>query len=662
MIDEYIKAHKAGEREYKARLAAGEYPYLTALDDILPDNGTMTQTRGGLMEIPVEFIAGTKTRARQNSFAPNFMPLLGPETEFAMKWSNLYNAQMDEGFNSPIKVYEYLHRFYVLEGNKRVSVSRFLDMPTIMAEITRIIPSQEVLNREPAYSEFMDFYKVCPIYDIECSIPGSYKEIAALLGQKIGSGAAEWDADLVLSLRQLYWRFSRALNATQEKINEMAPGDAFLVYLRIYIKDVFQHISDKELERRLKEIRKEISTAGNREKVALVESSDEVIKAGGLITKTGSLITKPGSIIGKVIPQISYSVKHPLKAAFIYDKTPESSDWIYNHDAGRRRVEAAYGGIVVTERFIDKDAEKAIKEAAEWGAAVIFTVTPIFMTETLRAAIRYKDILFLNCSVNLAHNAVRTYYAKLYEAKFLAGIVAAVEAKRCGSSMIGYCSDYPIYGTIAGINAFAIGAAMIDPDIKIYLEWTTKQDNDWWRSMQEKGIKVISAFDSTHRIDGSNVYGVFRIDRDNETGEERVTNLATPIWKWGKLYEIILKTVLEGTYHASLVDKKDQATNYWWGMISGVVDIEISDSISPYTKQLVDILRSNIIHGMMNPFDGVLKSQDGWIRKADEPLLTSKDIIMMNWLNENIIGEIPETETLNEEAKATVSVSGVKQS
>ena len=66
MIDEYIKARKAGEHEFRSRLADGEYPYLPALDDILPDNGTRPQSNLGLMEIPVEYIAGTKTRARQN--------------------------------------------------------------------------------------------------------------------------------------------------------------------------------------------------------------------------------------------------------------------------------------------------------------------------------------------------------------------------------------------------------------------------------------------------------------------------------------------------------------------------------------------------------------------------------------------------------------------
>ena len=63
MTEEYNKALKAGEKEYKAKLAAGEYPYLPALDDIEPDADTLTHKPLGIMEIPVELIAGTKTRS-----------------------------------------------------------------------------------------------------------------------------------------------------------------------------------------------------------------------------------------------------------------------------------------------------------------------------------------------------------------------------------------------------------------------------------------------------------------------------------------------------------------------------------------------------------------------------------------------------------------------
>ena len=181
MIDEYLKAKKIAEKEYKAKVSAGEYPFLPALDDILPDSDTLPQKPLGIMAIPTWLIAGTKTRARQNSFSPGFMPLLEPDSEFASKWSSLYMAQVSEGINDPVKVYEYLHKFYVIEGNKRVSVCKYNEMPVISADVIRVMPSAEVLEKNPAYAEFLKFYDATGIYDIVCSRAESYEEIAELL-------------------------------------------------------------------------------------------------------------------------------------------------------------------------------------------------------------------------------------------------------------------------------------------------------------------------------------------------------------------------------------------------------------------------------------------------------------------------------------------------
>ena len=683
MIDEYIKARKAGEKEYKERLAEGEYPCLPALDELLPDNGTMPGRRLGFIEIPVWQIAGTKTRARQNSFSPGFMPLLGPETEFAMKWANLYNAQMNEGFSDPIRVYEYKHRFYVVEGNKRVSVSRFLDMPTIMADVTRIIPTLDELHRDTAYAGFLDFYNVCPLFDIECSSREGYEEIATLLGQDLEQ---RWPDELVRSLKASYWSFEKNYCIIRDRLADMNAGDAFLVYLRIYVKDALAVTSDKEIEKRLKKISKEFLVAVSDEKIALVESTDSkgrvgmtgdggasesslITRTGAAIARTGDALARTGGAVTKVITG-SYSTRHPLRTAFIYDRDPESSNWLYNHEAGRKRLESDFGALVVTGKFVIGESadtfESAVSEAVKWGADVVFTTSVRQMDDTLRAAIRYEDVIFLNCSINLAHQAVRTYYAKLYEAKFLAGVVAGAAAASDGSHMIGYCSDYPIYGTIAGINAFAIGAAMTDPQARVVLDWSGRRDNNWWWSMVDRGIHVISAIDSTHNTDGSNAYGVCYVEKvepgqgTDLSGMCKITNLAAPIWKWGKLYEIIVRSIIDGTYNARLADRKDQATNYWWGMISGVVDIELADELSPYTRQLVEILRSDIIDGRLNPFDGELRSQEGLIRRADDTPLGSMDVITMDWLNENVIGEIPDANVLTDEARETVSVSGVK--
>ncbi len=687
MIDEYIKALRAGEKEYKAKLAAGEYPYLPALDDICPDHETLTQRKIGLIEIPVELIAGTITRARQNAFTPDFLPLHDADSEFAAKWSNLYQAQLSEGFNSPIKVYEYLHKFYVQEGNKRVSVSRFLDMPTIMADVIRVMPSAEVMNEHPEYAEFLDFYRVAPIYDIVCGKPGTYEEIAELIGRSIDACAEPWPDDLVKGLKSAYWRFCKVTRALQVA-PEMPLGDAFLVYLRIFTGDVFRGQTDKEVEKRVKRIRNEFRTASNKDNVTLVESTDEAVNAGSIITKAEKLVTGPDSLLSRVIPAVSYSRKNPLKAAFIYDKKPEASNWLYDHEEGRRYLEKTYDGIVKTEKFVvDAEAlaeqrsadsvsdagrlfatfDEAAAAAVSWGADAVFTPSVRQIDDTLRAAVKYSDVKFLNCSINLAHNSVRTYYAKLYEAKFLAGLVAGAAAAADGTHKIGYCSGMPVYGTVACINAFAIGAAMADPEVSIILDWSAKQEADWWWSMLNSGIHVISAVDSLRNKDGSAAYGVCRVDLcepgtgNDLSGSCRITNLAAPVYRWGKLYETIVRTIIEGTYSSGAVDKKDRATNYWWGMISGAVDIELSDAISPYTRRLVDILRRDIINANINPFDGELCSQDGIVRREGDMPLSSMDVITMDWLNENVIGEIPKIDALVDEAKATVKYSGVEK-
>ena len=665
--DDYKKAQKMAQREYKARAAKGEFPYVQALDDVAPESSTMRQRYLGTFEIPTWLIVGTKTRARQNSFAANFLPLLNHGTEFSMKWENLYQAQLDEGFKDAILVYEYLHRFYVQEGNKRVSVSRFLDNPMIMAQVYRIMPTKEVLDEHPVYKEFLDFYRVCPIYDLDCREAGSYRKLAKLLGRSIDEDEEPWPEDLVESLRAAYWHFTRVAEEMQGELSEMPRGDAFIVYLRIYTKDALDVGAMQDLNRRLQDIRKELLTANNKDGVALMESANDAVNAGDLRTKAGELMKKPRSLVNKVVPGLIYSKKNPLKAAFIYDRKPEQSDWIMNHERGRERMEKAYNGYVVTKVFtgagpatgnaeareVSGSVLEAIDKAAEWGADVVFTISPTQLDDALRGAIKYKDIKFLNCSINLAAQAVRTYYAKQYEAKFLAGIVAASCAE---NHKIGYCSDYPIYGTIAAINAFAIGAAMVDPQAKIYLEWRSKQDEDWWHAMEEKGIRVISAVSSTHPIDGSKAYGVFKIQDDGT-----IRNLAAPIWKWGKFYEIIIRTIFNGTYNAKIVNRKNQATNYWWGMQSDVIGLETDKNLSHYTEQLVNVLGKDIATSAFSPFDGELRSQTGLVRKESDPPLTSKDIISMDWLNENVIGEIPDADELNEEAKATVSVSGVKE-
>ena len=125
MLEDYRNALRAGQRATRAAQARGQSPYLAVLDDILRGVNIVAQEPLGLVDIPAESIVGTKTAGRHTAFAPNFMPILEADSEFARKWSNLCDAHLEEGIRYPVTAYEYLNKFYVEEGNKRVSVLKY---------------------------------------------------------------------------------------------------------------------------------------------------------------------------------------------------------------------------------------------------------------------------------------------------------------------------------------------------------------------------------------------------------------------------------------------------------------------------------------------------------------------------------------------------------
>ena len=160
---DYEKAYKLGKKDYQYRLMGGKKPTLQVLDDILPPKGSYSEVPLGLVKIPTDQIVGTKTAARSTAFAGNFMPILKQGTEFAEKWENLSTSHVVEGIREPIKAYEYLNKFYVEEGNKRVSVMKFFDVSEVPGMVTRILPKRTQEKENKIYFEFLEFYEATKI-------------------------------------------------------------------------------------------------------------------------------------------------------------------------------------------------------------------------------------------------------------------------------------------------------------------------------------------------------------------------------------------------------------------------------------------------------------------------------------------------------------------
>ena len=119
------------------------------------------------------------------------------------------------------------------------------------------------------------------------------------------------------------------------------------------------------------------------------------------------------------------------------------------------------------------DSERVITQLASQGNKVIFTTSFGYMDPTINVAKKYPDITFLHCSGFKTAPNVGNYFGRMYEARYVTGIVAGKETK---SNVIGYVAAFPIPEVIRGINAFTLGAQSVNPDVQVKVLWT----NTWY--------------------------------------------------------------------------------------------------------------------------------------------------------------------------------------
>ena len=225
------------------------------------------------MDIPLAKLVGTKTAERSNSFANNFMPLLPDRSEFGIKWLNLYNHQVEDGIQDPIVAYEFMNRFYVQEGNKRVSVMKYLGAYSIPGTVTRLIPKRTDDLENRLYYEFLDFYKVSSNCDVWFSKEGRYKELLKLMGMKPDQ---VWEEEDRVYFRSAYGRFAKAFSMAHGDRLKLTEGDAFLVYIEVYGYDNVKGQTEREMYRALMRIWEEIQLANRGNKIELIQDPQEV--------------------------------------------------------------------------------------------------------------------------------------------------------------------------------------------------------------------------------------------------------------------------------------------------------------------------------------------------------------------------------------------------
>ncbi len=625
--NEYAAALKSGLKQAKECAALGLSPYPAVLDELVEE--TYTTVNVGLVDIPAQRIVGTKTAARAISFSPSFYPVLDVSSEFAAKWVSLCASHLEEGIRDSIVCYEYLGDFYVLEGNKRVSVLKHFGAMRIAGQVQRILPPVSEDKRIKAYYEFLDFYRDSRVYDLQFKRPGDYGRLLAFLGKTRGEAWTEPDRR---TFSAYYHYFLEAFQALKSPPGATLPEEALLLWLQVHPYEELGSLSAEQLKKSLAALWPDV-LAANQHTQLQVDAQAE---------------PKPGILSRITAPE-------KIHVAFVHQLTPATSAWALGHEEGRKYLERKLVDKVSCRSYYNAnsydEALAVLEQAVAEGADLVFTTAPRLIRATLKMAVKYPKVRFLNCSVDQPYSSLRTYYGRIFEAKFITGAIAGAMAE---DNRIGYIGANPIFGVPASINAFALGAQLTNPRAQIELRWSCCPGTplaDFFSS----GIRVVSNRDmpaADKMYLGFCNYGTYRMDEGGA-----MVPLASPVWMWGRFYEFAANALLSGAWKT---DKQNpRAVNYWLGMDSGVIDVEMSDRLPAGVRALAQQLRQGLQNRTVDPFLRPITAQDGTVKNDGTHVFSPEELLKMDWLCDNIRGHIPSFEELLPQSQPIVRKLGI---
>jgi basic membrane protein A len=329
-----------------------------------------------------------------------------------------------------------------------------------------------------------------------------------------------------------------------------------------------------------------------------------------------------------------------LKVAFVFVGPVGDAGWSWAHDEARKDLEATFD--FVETAYLESvpegaESERVLSQFAEKGYKLIFTTSFGYMDPTIKVAERYPDVTFMHCSGYKRADNVSTYFGRMYQAKYLSGLIAGYVSE---SGKVGFVAPHPIPEVIRHVNAFALGVRAVNPQATVHVVWT----NSWFDPGKEKqaavslldaGADVIATgADSAAPMQAAQERGAYAIGYDSD-GRQFAPQafLTAPIWDWTVIYREVAQQVKDGTW---------QSSDSWNGLESGVVKLApLSELVPQDAKDLVAQQQQAIIDGSLVVFGQPFQWQDGSAAYDAFPP-TDEQLLSMKTFVEGVVGTIPE--------------------
>jgi simple sugar transport system substrate-binding protein len=353
------------------------------------------------------------------------------------------------------------------------------------------------------------------------------------------------------------------------------------------------------------------------------------------------------TLAGALLAATALTAAEPVKVGFVYVSPVGDAGWTFQHDLGRKQMEAAMKGAVTT-KFIENvpegaDAERIIRQLAQDGNQIIFTTSFGYMNPTIKVAPAFPNVAFFHATGYKTAKNVGIYNARFYEGRYLNGVIAGKMTK---TNVAGYVAAFPIPEVMQGINAFTRGMKSVNPKAEVRVIWV----NSWFDPGKEReaAMTLISqgADVITHHTDSTAV-----VQAAEEKHKEKGTwafSYHSDMSKYGPVAQLSGTTHVWGDFYTKVVkevlDKKWTGTNVWGGLKDGMIKLAPMNAAVPAdVKKEVMKLEADIKAGKLHPFAGPVVDQDGKERVPKGKNMTDAEMGAMNYYVKGVASTLPKS-------------------
>ncbi len=350
-------------------------------------------------------------------------------------------------------------------------------------------------------------------------------------------------------------------------------------------------------------------------------------------------------------PSKSPSVEKTLTMGFIYVGPKDDYGYNQSHAQGKADASKLSGVKTIEEASVPETTavEETMRNMIQQdGVEVLFpTSYGYYDPHILKLAKEFPNVQFFHPGALYKEGVhppnVGSYLGYLIEPAYLAGIVAAQTSK---TGKLGFVVPKPISIVLREVNAFALGARSVKPDLKVQAIFT----GDWslpvreaeaTNSLIDQGADVIiSRVDNLKVVmttaEKRGVYSCgYHINQASLAPKGYLTGVE---WNWSKIYSNYAEMIRSG---------KTLSNGGIPHMIRGGLKEEFC-KISPYgvavsaeAQKAAEAAKAKLLDGSLVIFKGELRDNKGnvVIAAGQQYALQDPKLETIDWLVEGVLGD-----------------------